>query len=31
LPAKADVDRAAAEIGALTKSTPEIRQKPTGP
>ena len=31
LPAKADVDRAAAEIQALTKSTPEIRQKPTGP
>jgi hypothetical protein len=31
LPAKADVDRAAAEIQALTKSAPEIRQKPTGP
>jgi len=31
LPAKADVDRAAAEIGALTRSTSEIRQKPTGP
>jgi hypothetical protein len=31
LPAKADVDRAAAEISALTKSPPDVRQKPTGP
>jgi hypothetical protein len=31
LPTKADVDRATAEIGALTKSAPEVRQKPTGP
>jgi hypothetical protein len=31
LPAKADVDRAAAEIRALAKAAPVIRQKPTGP
>lgn len=31
LTAKADVDRAAAEIRALTKAAPVIQQKPTGP
>jgi hypothetical protein len=31
LPTRADVDRAAAEIKALTKAAPMIQQKPTGP
>jgi Domain of unknown function (DUF4432) len=31
LPAKADVDRATAEIRALAKAAPVIQQKPTGP
>ena len=31
LPTRADVDRAAGEIKALTKAAPVIQQKPTGP